>query len=315
MAQGDFFAIGRPQWEAACKQGVRHAAVILVMACGTQRDNVTTSWSADAAFRYAGVNWHKARDAIGDLIKLGVVERLKDGKRPRYAIGRPDDDDDLIWLPNTLVTAAGKEKAPIRRLREAQDVDFMQAFVELYGLHDLPGDGGLPRSLIRSPFLKAEHICDRGLYRIYGFMEAEERVCSYSGPLARFRGQRGAERNRVWDFIYAVEEMGLLERVDYLTESDAADAELIHAVSGDDHGKAVAMAASFALEALPDGHRHAAEKFTYALPVERHMCNVAVVGVYRLVYRPHTARTTAWYSNHAAACEAKANEYLRFGGA
>lgn len=309
--KGEFFAIGRKQWGQACSLGIGPAAVFLVMARGTGRDNSTTRWSAEACHRYTGVSWRRATEFITALLGAKLLSKTKDGKRPTYKLATPSSKEELIWLPNTLVTGARDEVPPVARLRQGQDVEFLQAFVELYGSHELDGDGGLPRSLVYGAFEPGEHICDFGQYRVKGFSRKNS-TCFCIGPLKPFLGKKDAGgESRVWQFVYALKRMGLLETVDYLAESESPDAELVCALSGDEHAIAVADAAAELAAELPAGFKYSAESYDYTLPVLDHLHGAAMVTVYRLVYRPHTTKTAAWYARHVDSCRAFADQYTR----
>lgn len=106
-------------------------------------------------------------------------------------------------------------------------------------------------------------------------------------------------------------ELGLLERVDYLAESEDHDAELIHALSGDEHATAVIDAANALMSDLPGGFKYQADRFDYALPIFAHMKLATAVGVYRLRYRPKTQRTAAWYARHVKSCREFEELYQR----
>lgn len=309
--RGDFFAVGRPQWADVCKIGLNAAVVFLVMARGSGRDNATTGWSAEAAFKHTGLAWRRGHACITALMDNGFATlKRKVGKRPLYKLAVPEDADDLIWLPNTLVTGAGQEVPPLARLRQSQNLEHLQAFIDLYALHDLAGDGGLPRSLIWKPYDVREHICDRGQFKVYGFRSSKSmRYCNADGPLKVFLGRK-AGKGTAWEFIGALESMGLIETIDYLAESEESDSELIHALTGDDYARATREAAATMAAELPGGFKYEVDAFEYVLPVPNHMTKATVVGVFRLKYRPHTSRTAAWYQRHVRSSEEFANLYL-----
>lgn len=305
-----FFAVGKPQWAEACKLGLNPAVAYLVLACGSGRDNVTTRWSAEAVRTHTGMGWLRAKAALSELdAKQSIVASVTaKGGNPTRKLVIAKEADHWLWLPNTLLTGAGNEVAPIAKLRQSQNLEHLQTFIELYGLHDLAGDGGLPRSLVRAPF-EREHICDFGQFRVYGFNRAEIRNCWDSGPLQRFAKRKEGKEHASWMCLRALENMGLLQTADYLAESDSPEAELLHALTGDDDAIAVKDAAAELAAALPSGYKYEAEQFDYVLPVLRHIGNPAVVGVSRLTYRPHTKLTGAWYAEHREACASYAARY------
>lgn len=302
---GEFFAIGKPQWAKACSLGLNPAVALLVLARGTGRDNSTTRWSAEAVANCTGMSWRRAAAAIDDLERAKLAEAVgKRSTRPVRKLVIPDDTASMLWLPNTLVSGAGSEAPPVTRLRQAQNLEHLQTFIELYGVQDLAGDGGLPRNLVWKLY-ERERICDTGQFVVWGFREAENglRYCNTRGPLERFVKRKVREESASWVCLGALERMGLLETVDYLAEGDSYDAELIHALTGDKDADAANESAWALAASLPGGFQYKAEGFAYVLPVLRHIEAPAVAGVSRLVYRPHTKLTAAWWARHRESCE------------
>lgn len=307
--RGKFFAIGKPQWTAACKLGLNPAVAFLVLACGTGRDNVTTRWSAEAVRKYSGMAWTRANDALNQLAgNPQIISSVSaNGKLRLRKLVIPEHVDSLLWLPSALVTGARDETPPVARLRQTQNLEHLQTFIELYGAQNLAADGGLPRCLVQEPFTRTR-VCERGPFTVYGFDRAD--ACAYTDrePLVRFDSREDGSGS-VWDFLVSMDDLGLLETVDHLAESDSPDAELLHALSGDTYAEAVATAAAVFASELPGGFEYDAENFDYVIPVLRRIANPAVVGVTRLVYRAHTTLTTTWFAGHRDACEAYAQRY------
>ena len=300
---GEFFAIGKPQWTKACALGLNPAVALLVLARGTGRDNSTTRWSAEAVANCTGMGWRRAAAAIEILEQAKLAEALGERTtRPLRKLAISEDAANMLWLPNALVSGAGSEAPPIMRLRQAQNLEHLQAFIELYGMQDLAGDGGLPRNLIWKQY-ERERICDTGQFVVWGFREPENgaRYCTARGPLARFAKRKNGDGS-AWDCLEALERMGLLQTVHYLAEGDSPDAELIHALTGDADADEAREAAWALSTELPGGFRYKAEGFAYVLPVLCHIGAPAVVGVSRLVYRPHTKLTAAWWARHRESC-------------
>lgn len=310
---GQFFAIGQPQWGEACKLGLNPAVALLVLARGSGGDNITTAWSADAVARHAGISWRRAKAAIDALEGAKLASITKPGTRPVRKLAAPNDLKCMLWLPNTLVDGAGDEVPPVMRLRQAQNLEHLQAFIELYGMQDLGGDGGLPRSLVRAPFQR-ERICDIRQFTVWGFTRMDTRYCNHTGPLVRFVKREAGKDSAAWGFLLALEHMGLLQTVDYLTEGDSPDAELLHALTGDASANNVRDTAYAWFDGGPEWMGHRAAQYDYTLPVFRHIAAPAVVGVSRLVYRPHTRVTAAWWAQHCDACERFATIYKTLAG-
>lgn len=304
--KGEFFAVNRHAFKVACANGLNEAVMLLVMARGSGKDNSTTMWSAEAAHRYTGLAWRRGKEAVGNLARMKLVTVEQEGKRPRYKLVKPESVEDYLWLPNTLVTGAGNEVPPLAKLRQAQNLDWLACFIELYGAQDLAADGGLPRILYHKPFKTRTKICEWGQYDMIGFQSDGMRYCTPEGPLARLKAETKTEPKGgwpSWNFLHAIEGMGLLERADYLAESEDNGSELIHPLSGDDLADTVAGAAYNLAESLPGGFQYEAQNYDYVLPVPRHMARTAVVGIARLRYRPRTSRTSAWWAQHVQRCE------------
>lgn len=306
-SQGNFFVVGKSQWEKACALGMNPAVGLLVLARGTGRDNATTSWSADAISRYTGISWRRAKKALQSLIDTELLACLKKGAKPRYQVAKPDEPEECIWLPNELITGAACETPPIARIRQTQELDMLQIFIGLYREHDLPGDGGLPRHLLLRPFSRSV-IMEMGQFIIYGFDEQQGKGRPL-GPLKRPARVKNKALWNPWMHLRMLEHLGLLEWINYLAEGEDTDSELVHPLTGDKEADVVAEAAARFAESLPEGFVFEAENYDYVLPVINHMQNAAVVGVARLRYRPKTTRTAAWFAKHTESCRAFTNLY------
>lgn len=232
----NFFVIGKTQWADACKLGMNPAIAFLVLARGTGGDNITTSWSAEAVRKTAGIAWVRANDAIEILEKARLVSRPpKKSGRPSRKLSFPKDQDKdaVLWLPNSLVDGVGGKSSPIERLRQTQNVAYLQSFVDLYGEHNLVGECGLSRGLVWQKFSRT-HVFDYGQFRFYGFSSGGS-TCYSKGPLERFHvGKKPEGEYPSWTFLHTLERLGLLEVVHYVAEGDSSDAELKHALTGDE---------------------------------------------------------------------------------
>lgn len=298
-----FFAIGKPQWAEVCDMGLNQAAGYLVIACGTGPDNQTTSWSAEAVANKTGMSWRRAKAALTDVDrrKTIVAGITRKGGNPKRKLVIPKEPEHRLWLPNSLVAGAGREVAPVAKLRQGQNLEYLQTAIELYDMQDLAGDGGLPRSLVVEPF-ERELICERGPFIVYGFNRKSSRTCWTNQALGRFHGRKDGDQSAAWTFLETLERIGMLETVHYLAESDSPDSELLHPLTGDHLADGVRDAAGTFAAELPDGFNYQAERYDYTLPILQHIGNAAVVGISRLVYRPHTKMTAAWQSHHRDSC-------------
>jgi hypothetical protein len=80
-SHGCFFAVDRRAWVKACLLGLNAAVVYLVLARGTARDNRTTAWSVQATEKYTSISRGRAQQALGLLVKNGLVEVLRESTR------------------------------------------------------------------------------------------------------------------------------------------------------------------------------------------------------------------------------------------
>lgn len=292
--KGEFFAIGLPQFKAACRLGMNPAIAFLVMARGSQGDNSTTAWSGHSVYNRTGISRRRAKAAVECLIKHGLAQVVRREPKPTYKLQKPDNDQELIWLPNTLIEGAGEEIPPIVKLREYGDLTLLEKFISLYHEHDLDGDGGLPRTLARTDFSRTR-IDDIGPFTLYGFQRGSSTANSI-GLLSELKshvdesGYQGA-----WAILAPLEELGLLNEAVYMAESGDYESELIYPFTN---------ATQDAIEHLwgwiHDQELHGCikkyEAFDYFGVALRHVRNACLVGCFRLHYRPHTSKTSRWWA-------------------
>ena len=83
---GEFFAIDKRTFEAACELGLNPAVAYLTIARGTGRDNAASFWSVNAIEEHTGISRPKAHAAIHLLIDRGLLTKERGGSRPLYRI-------------------------------------------------------------------------------------------------------------------------------------------------------------------------------------------------------------------------------------
>ncbi len=310
---GSFFAIDRGTWSALCDRDMNLAAAYLVLACGTGRDNRTTSWSANSLHEHCGITWERAKTAIDDLIHDGFVSRAAghSSSRPRYELLSPGTSDEvndnsgpIIWLPNSIVMGTGKgETAPVHRLRSAGDILAMRLFVEMYHAQNLRDDGGISPRIIRANYERS-YVGEQGAYAVWGFKFAQQQIF-WKGPLGAHEASPNvAGQHPVWISIGLLEKMGLLSFIPHIFENDSPAAEIHHPYGVGTQGEepieteigeaADAVARAMCPEWIIENAEN--EGFEHFCPASRTMPNIQMIGVARLRYRPHTSRTAAWYA-------------------
>ena len=106
--RGEFFAVDKQSWVKACELGMPPAVAYLVLANGTGRDNLRTSWSTNAIERYTGIGRKRAKTAIDTLINANLLRRVQEGPHPKYEFQfRPALDADDRKLFDRIL--AGKQ--------------------------------------------------------------------------------------------------------------------------------------------------------------------------------------------------------------
>ncbi|MBC8787103.1 hypothetical protein [Pseudomonas fluorescens] len=294
MSHGNFFAIGADEFAAACDLGIKPAVSLLVLARGTGKDNATTSWSAQAIFEKTGIAWRRAKEAIEALCAADIVKVLKAGKKPRYKISKPKDDAKLIWLPNELIDGAGGEVPPVTKLRETGELVLLQKFIELYSAHDIDNDGGLPRSLAWQIYSR-ETICPIGPFILYGF-ESKDTKARAVGSLAALNGEEDAAGNKgAWVVLSPLANLGLIQKVSYMAESDEHDSELIYPVN-DETSQAIGVIHNWLEESGGEGFARQIGFYDSIGIAPKHIGKAAMVGLFRMTYRPKTGKTSRWWA-------------------
>lgn len=316
-ASSGFFAVGRKTFIQACDLGINPAAAFLAMACGTGRDQSTTKWSATAIASNVGVRWSAANDAINALLKSALVTKKPGGKRtqPSYKL---KTDDDLIWLPRTLIEGASGETPPVMKLRQTQDVMTLRLFIEMYSAQNLVEDGGISTKVIFQKYERRE-AGKRGAYVVWDFTDASSWVTwgDITKPHQRANLTPDEVKNGISpgaDFfprLKRIESLGLIDWTPYLFESETG--EPIHAMAknGLPTEKALYSAAVIAAEHMltPGQLDHSMDTGGILAPVLAHIGQVQMIGVARLRYRPQTSLTAAWWATHNDACRELAESY------
>lgn len=345
--RGEFFAVGRDSFVAATGLGLLPALTFLVMASGSQKDNKTTSWSAEGARKRLGVNWQSAGAAIAQLMDAGLVTMTNADKvvrtprtPPTYHLAK---DGQPIWLPRSLVDGAGAETPPIQLIRQTHDVLLLRLLVDLYAHHNLPEYEGLSTDLIYATYGERAHVKEygeHGGWSVWQFDDSTSWVslgadCDALVQPHRINPKRltaaaKAEWKRLrpgreidattafWHRYHLLRSWKLIEIVPYLFDGplpDGAPLLPFHPGSPIALERELARAAQAkAEECLADWQlARLAERGTGGpvVPIPLHITNVTMIGIVRLHYRPHTTMTAGWLANRQANLESWIE---RFGG-
>jgi len=326
LGSGEFFAIDRRSFAAACKIGLNAGVIYLVIARGTGRDHSTSRWSVNAIERHSGISRPKAKVGIQLLIEDQLIIRRHGGTRPEYTvvpwkeivdrsglIGPTVVEPEYIWLPNALIDGVGGEKSPIALVREMQNVRLLQLLVAMYDVTDLPNEGGIARTEIFAYFDRVK-VGERGAVTVWGFEASSLRIAFHPGSsLAKLYGLAGDEDDpaltEFFEAVRSLQRVGLFTFIPHAFESDDPDAEILHAISDDSGEPWETELAAAAHEAgysclWPDKQRWVEQTDIRLLPVRSHIKNLTIMGIARLRYRPRTRMTAAWVGKSKESAEA-----------
>jgi len=248
------------------------------------------------------------RQTADALVKAGRLCRSGDG----YTVPATDDaplSEQYVWLPNTIVmgTHAG-EDSPLARIRRTGDVLTLRLLVDLYHAQHLRDDGGIDRAVLCEEFERTR-VGEQGIHVIWSFVPAGQYWVS-SDRITQPHWEKGTDGKLMfWRRLSVLQQQGLVEWIPHLCESDKPDAEIIHPYGRDwsatglkNLENAVGHAAYRAGEIM--GKRsevvsqwmHTRMGALCLAPVLRDYPDVAMVGIARLRYRPHTKLTSQWWA-------------------
>jgi DNA-binding transcriptional ArsR family regulator len=267
-----------------------------------KREPITASSDPDYQVAYA-------------LVQKQLLQHVEGGRGKARFASLPRE---FVWLPNSLVDGFRTGDTPLSRLRQIGDARAVMTLMRVYQHANLPEDGGLARSAMRTSFKRFE------VGRWQGFtVWAFNRGGSSGGydPLPRpFVGQAKGDdlktrENEFWAAWGALEEAKLVESAGYIFDGEGDGSQPIHPFSpwnGTDEERLVTVeAAKAAGRMVTDGQLHRAtahfEGSTfYICPIQAHVLNAQLVGIWRPVYRPNTAKTRAWVAGFLRQCEGHA---------
>jgi hypothetical protein len=321
---GDFFAVGLAEWHAAIAKGMNPAVAYLVLARFSDRENRRTRASVHAIEQYTSISRGRAQQAIVLLEGARLAKNVGTKSAPIYDLTpiKRTGERELVWLPNTLVDGVGVDDihGPVEQLRAFQDVPTLRLFIDLYAEQDLAEESGVKRSILWRSFDR-ERLADRGAYTIWGWREGSpwvrwgSRVVDVHriAPTEEQRSKGMTAATELFRRLERITDSGLARWAPHVMECDGPEAEPILSISrprrsGDrtsieDRIWAAAYDAAHAL--LHEGAEIRADErgHDYRIPLPRGQDNVALVGVLRLLHRPRTAKTSAWWADYMARAE------------
>jgi hypothetical protein len=296
--RGNFFAIDKNQWSGVCELGMNAALLYLILARGSDKQNVHSNWSANALERYTRVARRRAKAAKETLLTSDYVKVLRGGKYPKYELPRSpnfQEKQDEIWLPNELVTGADGEVTAIERVRQTGDVMRLRLLVDLYHRQNLVDDCGVARDCVYESY-KRKRIAESGIYTIWGF---KGHVMNCSPQNEAVAPHHVDDSEYFLERFNTLRDLGLVQVTPYLCESNRPDAEIIHPLVSVFDGDDLSCALNDVLfKLLPDQYHEELWNHGFVVPVPRHIGEVAVVGIAQTRFRPKTSLTAAGKAHH-----------------
>jgi hypothetical protein len=311
--QGNFFGVERAAWQRALALGLNPATAFLVMGRGTAADHRTTPWCVQAIEKYTGISRPRARDAVDALIDAGLARLMLRNGPNRYDLGlgpKPEtlpegeaEQLDLIWLPNEIVTGAGREVPPLELIRQCQDAAVLGLLIGLYDHQNLADESGVNRKILWQKYAR-EKVFERGEYVIFRFTPGR-RTSSHASPLAApFIENRKAKDVEAgwkffWDALATLQRLGLVKFFAHLIESELPTAEVMYPCDPAGLAGEAAIAEAAAMAARRLAENRFGDDGRQLVPVLAHMSEVRMVGVARLKYRARTLNGLAWAARDA----------------
>ena len=315
---GGYFSVSISQADKAVALGLEAALAFLVMARGTVRDGLTTSWSAHAIEKRRILGRHAAARAVHALESAGLcttpAKETRSSRKLATRIveegARPDEPRPRVptaWLPNTLVDGHGERRPPLAMLREARSADALRLLLHIYAANDLATYGGIPPEMLRHNWTLTE-VARRGEYRIFGVGGGKMRASpSFAAPFlldrsvpVKARGEQDDWR-RFWAALDLLIDLQLLVYTGFIFDGPFAEGEAVFAFYGGTGGeeefvKRIQTAGTDLLH-RPFANEHAQEAaakgFDLVVPVLRHIQPHAI-GIYRPRYLADNEATRRW---------------------
>ena len=172
-----------------------------------------------------------------EMVLTGTVKhRLRELEERRIVARQPDgsyravdatNPEDLIWLPNTLITGTeAGEDPPVRRQRSAGDLWTLRLLIDLYHAQNLRDDGGISIKLLWQKYERIQ-VGEQGIFNVWAFKPGGAWSLA-TGSLAA-HNRKDAEGNQpIWQSIHHLQREGLLAYVAHLWENDTDSTEIIH---------------------------------------------------------------------------------------
>ena len=270
--------------------------------------------------------------ALVACVQKGWLQRTGgDLYRSTFAVTPdPDPTPDLVWLPNAMVVNPSKGIPSIlESVRQTSDPMALRLLVDLYSVHNLLSEGGIPRDVTCQKFERVK-VGERGAFVVWGFkqtgttttMLAHSLTAAHQREPTADEAREKPEQGNAVDWFARMDLLaacGCFEWMPHLYESESPDASVIHPYGLDFNAldrieNAIGHAAHKAGTALLLDSQRPKASGLYLAPVPKHMASVAMVGIVRLRLKPYTSRTRKWMGDLHGTGQEHVARYARIEG-
>ncbi len=325
----NFFAVRPDTVEAlfAAETGNRLnlVACYLVLAAGTGADHRLTKWSAKACEDHAGVGTPRAKRAIEDLVRAGIVEMTDTSTRtfPQYRLPEIPRDHDPIFLPVQLVTGFGGGTSILRRVRESGDPMLLRMLIDLYALVQVDCTHGVPIKHLRTVADgRAARAFEMGIHNVWALKQGTAKAAAgaWCSPHRLAAKAQRDEWSVFWERLGTLEKVGALWFEQWAFESDDLDAEPLMPVdfsyqydhADRDEATDLCEAVYDSVAALAGERQYLLERDAdFFLPLTAHQQAPALIGVARLRIEPDTPGRRRAYAKRMTLIERQMAAYRR----
>ncbi|MGN6849993.1 MAG: hypothetical protein ACTHJK_11065 [Sphingomicrobium sp.] len=228
----NFMLLHRPAWATICEakntNRMNLATAFLVLLAGTGADHRLTKWSAKACEEYAGMGKPRAKQAIEELIGLGLLERTDTATTlmPQYRLPEVPREDEPIYLPKQIITGLGGATPLIRRLREVGDFFALRMLIDLYGLVETDATHAVSIHYLRecSPEEGGTKVSEAGVNAIWAMPVASGMGASGDWAVAH-RTKDKDPWAAFWERVHLLKKIGAIWFEPWVFEGTALDAE------------------------------------------------------------------------------------------
>lgn len=296
MSTGNFFSVELESFHAACELGMNEACLYLVMAMGTDRKGIKTSWSCNALQTRTSITKRKAKAAQQSLLGSGLIRQTKQGKHPHFEFVLQGDSE-KVFLPSEFIDGAADEIPPLELMRQGGDVMALRLLVDLYSVTNFADDGGVQTDIVFFGY-KSEKLSEVGEFAIWGFDQEQENVYSLRPAICCHVLGDATRDLRLKEFgprLKAIQDLGLARFVPVLFDSDGG--EIMHHLENPFTGESMVENAKWAAANLVENRLHfdCSDEHDLVLPILKHFRSPVVKGVLALKYRQKTQLTAAGY--------------------